>query len=42
MQTLPLDVVLFGEAMAMLIADDYLSFEAADHYTRASAMKPFR
>ncbi len=37
MQTLSLDVVLFGEAMAMFIADDYLPLEAADHYTRAVA-----
>ena len=32
-----LDVVLFGEAMAMFIADDYLPLEEADHYTRAMA-----
>ncbi|HZT98549.1 MAG TPA: PfkB family carbohydrate kinase, partial [Ktedonobacteraceae bacterium] len=32
-----LDVVLFGEAMAMFIADDYLPLEEADHYTRALA-----
>src|SRR5436853_6052957 len=32
-----LDVVLFGEAMAMFIADDYLSLEEANHYTRAMA-----
>ena len=32
-----LDVVLFGEAMAMFIADDYLPLEEANHYTRAMA-----
>jgi sugar/nucleoside kinase (ribokinase family) len=32
-----LDVVLFGEAMAMFIADDYLPLEEANHYTRAVA-----
>jgi 2-dehydro-3-deoxygluconokinase len=32
-----LDVVLFGEAMAMFIADDYLPLEEANHYTRALA-----
>jgi sugar/nucleoside kinase (ribokinase family) len=32
-----LDVVLFGEAMAMFIADEYLPLEEANHYTRALA-----
>ncbi|TMD62477.1 MAG: hypothetical protein E6I91_15780 [Chloroflexi bacterium] len=32
-----LDVVLFGEAIAMFIADDYLPLEEANHYTRAVA-----
>ena len=32
-----LDVVLFGEAMAMFIADEYLPLEEANHYTRAVA-----
>ncbi len=32
-----LDVVLFGEAMAMFIADDYLPLEESNHYTRALA-----
>ncbi len=32
-----LDVVVFGEAMAMFIADEYLPLEEADHYTRAVA-----
>lgn len=37
MQPLLLDVVVFGEAMAMFIADDYLPLELAAHYTRALA-----
>ncbi len=37
MQPLPPDVVVFGEAMAMFIADDYLPLELAEHYTRALA-----
>ncbi|SRR5579884_851609 len=32
-----LDVVVFGEAMAMFIADDYVPLEVAEHYTRAAA-----
>lgn len=32
-----LDVVVFGEAMAMFIADDYRPLEDVDHYTRAVA-----
>lgn len=32
-----LDVVLFGEAMAMFIADGYGPLDAEDHYTRAVA-----
>jgi sugar/nucleoside kinase (ribokinase family) len=32
-----LDVVVFGEAMAMFIADEYLPLEEANHYTRAVA-----
>lgn len=32
-----LDVVVFGEAMAMFIADEFLPLDEADHYTRAVA-----
>jgi sugar/nucleoside kinase (ribokinase family) len=32
-----LDVVVFGEAMAMFIADEYLPLDEANHYTRAVA-----
>lgn len=32
-----LDVVEFGEAMAMFIADEYLPLDEANHYTRAIA-----
>jgi 2-dehydro-3-deoxygluconokinase len=32
-----LDVVVFGEAMAMFIADDYAPLEVAEHYTRGLA-----
>jgi 2-dehydro-3-deoxygluconokinase len=32
-----LDVVVFGEAMAMFIADEYLPLEEANHYTRSVA-----
>ncbi len=32
-----LDVVVFGEAMAMFIADEYVSLDEANHYTRAVA-----
>jgi 2-dehydro-3-deoxygluconokinase len=32
-----LDAVVFGEAMAMFIADEYLPLEEASHYTRALA-----
>jgi 2-dehydro-3-deoxygluconokinase len=31
------DVVVFGEAMTMFIADEYLPLEEANHYTRAVA-----
>ncbi len=32
-----LEVVVFGEAMAMFIADEFLPLDEADHYTRAVA-----
>lgn len=32
-----LDVVVFGEAMTMFIADEYLPLDEANHYTRAIA-----
>jgi 2-dehydro-3-deoxygluconokinase len=37
MQSPLLDVVVFGEAMAMFIADDYAPLEMAEHYTRGLA-----
>ncbi len=32
-----LDVVVFGEAMTMFIADEYLPLDEVNHYTRAIA-----
>ncbi len=37
MQSPFLDVVVFGEAMAMFIADDHAPLEMAEHYTRGLA-----
>ncbi len=37
MQLPSLDIVVFGEAMAMFIADDYGPLEMAEHYTRGLA-----